>query len=96
MFLLYVALVLTITNMAEWGGLDTLVVSAGVSALQPLMAVAGVEVERGARIQEATEVGIQQAADTARAALQGNYIGPLIAAVAFVRPPFYLSFTVLT
>ncbi|PPR06550.1 hypothetical protein CVT26_000728 [Gymnopilus dilepis] len=69
----------------EWGGLDTLVVSAGVSALQPLMAVAGVEVKRGETMQEASQEGIQRAAEIAGAAVQGNYIGPLVAAVSFVR-----------
>jgi len=69
---------------AEWGGLDTLVVAAGVSALQPLMAVAGVEAKRGTNLQEATNEGIRRTANVAAAAVQGNYVGPLIAAVTFV------------
>ncbi|KAF8880902.1 hypothetical protein CPB84DRAFT_1792194 [Gymnopilus junonius] len=62
----------------------TLVVSAGVSALQPLMAVAGVQVEQSVKIQDATEENIQRTASIAGAALQGNYIGPLVAAVTFI------------
>ncbi|KAF8190074.1 hypothetical protein BJ912DRAFT_353729 [Pholiota molesta] len=69
---------------AAWGGLDTHVVAAGVSALQPLMAVAGVEVERGVALRDASAEGIKHTADVALAAIQGNYVGPLIAAVTFV------------
>ncbi|KDR70064.1 hypothetical protein GALMADRAFT_255450 [Galerina marginata CBS 339.88] len=72
------------TLEAEWGGLDTLVVAAGVSALQPLMAIAGVEAERGTKLHDATNEGIQRTATVAAAAVQGNYVGPLIAAVTFI------------
>jgi hypothetical protein len=64
----------------EWKGLDTLVVAAGVSALQPLMTIAGVDTSVG----HATKEGIQHVADVAAAATQGNYVGPLISAVTFV------------
>ena len=80
-----------------WGGLDTHVIAAGVSALQPLMAVAGVEVERGVSLKDASSEGIQHTADVALAAIRGNYIGPLIAAIAFVNITFtrYLNTQVL-
>ncbi|KAF4623421.1 hypothetical protein D9613_001376 [Agrocybe pediades] len=68
----------------EWHGLDTLVVAAGVSALQPLLAVAGVEAERGVDLRVTSKEGIEKAAKVAGAAVQGNYIGPLIAAVTFI------------
>ena len=63
-------------------GFDTLVVAAGVSALQPLMAVAGVDTD--APVGQATKEGIQRVADVAAAATRGNYVGPLISATTFV------------
>jgi hypothetical protein len=74
-----------------WKGLDTLIVTAGVSALQPLMAVAlrpggnqtGPE---DLSVQQASVAGIQHTVNVAAAATAGNYVGPLVAAVAFVRP----------
>lgn len=68
----------------EWGGLDTLVVAAGVSALQPLMAVAGVEATRDNQLKDATKEGIQHTINVAAAATRGNYVGPLLAAITFV------------
>ncbi|KAF9491629.1 NAD(P)-binding protein [Pleurotus eryngii] len=65
---------------AEWGGIDTLVVAAGVSALQPLMKVAGVD-DLDA---DATSEGIALSVETAKKAMNGNYFGPLGAAVAFI------------
>ena len=74
----------------EWKGLDTLVVAAGVSALQPLMAIAGVDTEGvNTSVGQATKEGIQRVADVAAAATRGNYVGPLISAVTFVRVFFH-------
>jgi hypothetical protein len=69
-----------------WGGLDTLVVAAGVSALQPLLAVAGAD-RKGTDLtpMQTTAEGIQKASDVASLAIKGNYIGPLVGAVTFVR-----------
>jgi NAD(P)-dependent dehydrogenase (short-subunit alcohol dehydrogenase family) len=65
----------------EWNGLDTLVVAAGVSAVQPLMTIPGV----ATGVEQAlTKEGIQRVVDVAAAATQGNYVGPLISAVTFV------------
>ncbi|PPR00444.1 hypothetical protein CVT24_004505 [Panaeolus cyanescens] len=64
----------------EWNGLDTLIVSAGVSALRPLMEVAGVE-SAGER---ASLEGIQNAVRVSDAAVKGNFTGPLVAAVTFI------------
>ncbi|KAJ7769902.1 hypothetical protein B0H16DRAFT_235541 [Mycena metata] len=64
-----------------WGGLDTLIVAAGVSALRPLMEVAG------APTSESGSVGkdaIQHVVDVTGSATRGNYIGPLVAAVTFI------------
>lgn len=63
-----------------WGGLDTVHVCAGVSALQPVMALAGAEDKEDATVQ-----GIQNATDIAGKAVQGNFLGPLVAALTFVR-----------
>ena len=69
----------------EWKGLDTLVVAAGVSALQPLMTIAGVDTGReNTSVEQATREGIQRVVDVAAAAARGNYVGPLISAVTFV------------
>jgi hypothetical protein len=73
---------------SEWKGFDTLVVAAGVSALQPLMAIAGVDTDSDHT--QATKEGIQHVADVAAAATRGNYVGPLISAVTFVSF-FHLS-----
>lgn len=67
-----------------WGGLDTLVVAAGVSALQPLLTVAGSEAVKGTALADTTKEGIQRAVDVSLAAIRGNYTGPLVAAVTFV------------
>lgn len=67
--------------MTAWDGLDTLAVVAGVSALQPLMVLAGVEDVTSS----ASAVGIQHMVDIAAAATTGNYTGPLVAAGTFVR-----------
>jgi hypothetical protein len=70
----------------EWNGLDTLVVAAGVSALQPLLAIAGVDAENKTNLEMTTREGIQKTVDVAAAATHGNYVGPLVAAVTFVGP----------
>ena len=74
------------SNHSEWKGFDTLVVAAGVSAVQPLMAIAGVDADSGddTSVVQATKEGIQRVADVAAAATRGNYVGPLISATTFV------------
>ncbi|EKM77061.1 hypothetical protein AGABI1DRAFT_122304 [Agaricus bisporus var. burnettii JB137-S8] len=74
----------------EWEGVDTLIVCAGVSALRPLLQVAGLESIRVRGQPEefnppqADAEGIQQAVDVATVATKANFIGPLIAAVTFI------------
>ncbi|ORY70514.1 short chain dehydrogenase [Pseudomassariella vexata] len=68
------------TILRKWDGLDTLHVCAGVSALQPVMALTGVQSAE----QDAGNSGIENAADIARRASQGNFIGPFVAAVTFI------------
>ncbi|KAG6840332.1 hypothetical protein C0991_007414 [Blastosporella zonata] len=74
------------TLQKEWQGVDTVVVAAGVSALQPLMAVAGVEAVAGDSFSpsQASAEGIQRAVSISEAATRGNYTGPLIAAITFI------------
>lgn len=63
----------------EWGGLDTIHVVAGVSALQPVMALTGVQGD-----EDAGAKGIQDALDVTKKAVQGNLYGPMAAALTFV------------
>ncbi|GLB36820.1 putative oxidation-reduction process [Lyophyllum shimeji] len=75
------------TLETEWQGVDTVIVAAGVSALQPLMAVAGLEAHsKGSKFvpPKATKTGIQRAVDVSVAATRGNYVGPLVAAITFI------------
>ncbi|KAJ7473954.1 hypothetical protein FB451DRAFT_1558246 [Mycena latifolia] len=61
-----------------WGGIDTMIVAAGVSALRPLMEVAG------AQSGNVGPEGIQRVVDVVGLATRGNYVGPLVAAVTFI------------
>jgi hypothetical protein len=72
-----------------------MIVAAGVSALRPLLDLAGVETGAEGSTQ-ATAAGIQRTVDIAGAAMNGNYVGPLIAAVTLVRPYHILSITTYT
>jgi NAD(P)-dependent dehydrogenase (short-subunit alcohol dehydrogenase family) len=66
---------------AEWHGLDTLIVAAGVSALRPVLEIAGVE---GPSITQPDLDGIRRVEDVALAAIKGNYLGPLLSVVTMV------------
>ncbi|KAJ7447569.1 hypothetical protein B0H11DRAFT_365760 [Mycena galericulata] len=59
---------------SQWGGIDTMIVAAGVSALRPLLEIAGA----------GDKEGIQHVVDIAALATRGNYVGPLVAAVTFI------------
>ncbi|KAJ6605382.1 hypothetical protein DFH09DRAFT_1017932 [Mycena vulgaris] len=63
---------------ALWGGIDTMIVAAGVSALRPLLEIAGEQ------SGNAEPEGIQRVVDVAALATRGNYVGPLVAAVTFI------------
>ncbi|KAI1778751.1 NAD(P)-binding protein [Hypoxylon cercidicola] len=67
--------------LAEWDGLDSLHICAGVSAVQPVMTLAGV---RPGEYDDASADGIQKAVDITTAATQGNVYGPLVTAVTFI------------
>ncbi|KAH6880847.1 hypothetical protein BKA70DRAFT_186736 [Coprinopsis sp. MPI-PUGE-AT-0042] len=66
---------------SEWQGIDTVIVVAGVSALQPLLAIAGFE---SGATQLTSSEGIHKVKDVALKAIEGNYLGPLVAAVTFI------------
>ncbi len=73
----------------EWGRLDTLLVVAGVSALRPLLEIAGVTRDgKKFNPQDCTLSGLQDGVRIAHAAMQGNYVGPLVAALTFVSHTF--------
>ncbi|KAF9221279.1 NAD(P)-binding protein [Gyrodon lividus] len=75
-----------------WNGLDTLIFTAGVSALQPLMSVAGVDMlTPGVIGSQANAEGIQHAVNAATAAVSGNFIGPYVAAITFIPLLSYTS-----
>jgi len=71
----------------EWNGVDTIIIPAGVSALQPLMAVAALEAQPGGAEfipSQASQNDIQKAVDIAALATRGNFVGPLVSALTFV------------
>ncbi|KAG9310401.1 hypothetical protein JVU11DRAFT_9539 [Chiua virens] len=80
------------TVQKAWHGLDTLILTAGVSALQPLMSVAGVDMFAPDVFgSQASPEGIRHAVDAARAAVNGNFVGPYVAAVTFIPLLSYTS-----
>lgn len=69
-----------------WHGVDTLILTAGVSSLRPLLSVAGVDMSApNVTGSQASPEGIQHALNVATAAVNGNFIGPYIVAITFVR-----------
>ncbi|GAP91852.1 putative short-chain dehydrogenase reductase sdr [Rosellinia necatrix] len=64
----------------RWNGLDTLHVCAGVSAVQPVMALTGIK----SGDEDPSAAGVQHAAEIAGRAAQGNFFGPLVAAITFI------------
>ncbi|KAH9838353.1 uncharacterized protein C8Q71DRAFT_704762 [Rhodofomes roseus] len=69
----------------DWSGVDTVIVCAGVSALRPLMEVAGLERDgRSFTPSQATAEGLKHTVDVARKAVNVNYLGPLVSAVALL------------
>ncbi|KAK8115885.1 hypothetical protein PG984_012387 [Apiospora sp. TS-2023a] len=65
--------------LEAWGGLDTLHICAGVSALQPVMDLTG-----AAPGEDATAAGIENVVEITGRATQGNLVGPLVAALTFI------------
>lgn len=65
---------------------------AGVSALRPLLEVAGIT----AAGEEAGVEDVQRTIDVANAALRSNFTGPLVSAVSFVRQAVLLPSCSLT
>lgn len=65
----------------QWGGLDTLHICAGVSAVQPVMALTGIQSDDD---EDPDAAGVQLAAEIAGRAAHGNFFGPLISAITFI------------
>ncbi|KAG8817184.1 hypothetical protein FRC17_011333 [Serendipita sp. 399] len=65
---------------AEWGGIDTLHICAGVSSLRPLLDIAGSP--HGSKPTTLDEIKHTQS--IAQKAIDGNFIGPLLAALTFI------------
>ena len=81
---------------AEWRGVDTVIIVAGVSALQTLMVTAGVDMPaKGHPWMQASRDGVQRSVDIAAAATKGNYFGPLVAAITFVRVLYFFLYVVV-
>lgn len=71
-----------------WGGLDTLHLCAGVSALQPVLALARTTTTGPDDADaDADPAGVRAAVDIAARATQGNFVGPLVVALTLVRCP---------
>ena len=65
---------------SEWQGIDTVILTAGVASLQPLLTVANLKHDSDHVELE----GVQRAFDVAQNALRSNYLGHLVSAVTFV------------
>ncbi|KAG7446509.1 uncharacterized protein BT62DRAFT_931944 [Guyanagaster necrorhizus] len=69
----------------EWNGLDTVILSAGVSALQPILSVAGIENQENATtLPDIDSEGVNRAVSITEAAVRGNYVGPMVVALTFI------------
>ncbi|KAI1427930.1 short-chain dehydrogenase [Xylaria sp. FL1777] len=66
--------------LQQWDGLDTMHVCAGVSAVQPVMALTGIK----SSTEDPDVAGVQHAIDIVGRATQGNFFGPLIAAITLI------------
>ncbi|KAI0973012.1 short-chain dehydrogenase [Xylaria arbuscula] len=66
--------------LRQWDGLDTMHVCAGVSAVQPVMALTGIRTSA----EDPGAAGVQHAVGIVSRATQGNFFGPLVAAVTFI------------
>ncbi len=76
----------TNSRSPEWNGLDTVILSAGVSALQPIMSVAGIENQENATmLRDIDSEGVNRVVSITEAAVRGNFVGPMVVAVTFVR-----------
>ncbi|KAI0426524.1 short-chain dehydrogenase [Xylaria sp. FL1042] len=66
--------------LRQWGGLDTMHVCAGVSAVQPVMALTGIK----SSDEDPDVLDVQHAVDIVERATESNFFGPVIAALTFV------------
>lgn len=66
--------------LLEWQGVDTVIITAGVISLQPLLSIANLKHESDHVELE----GVKRVVDVAQAALHSNFFGPLVTATTFV------------
>ena len=71
------------SSSSEWQGVDTIIITAGVISLQPLLSVANLKHDSDHVELE----GVKRVVEVAQAALHSNFIGPLVSATTFVREP---------
>ncbi|KAI1351822.1 short-chain dehydrogenase [Xylaria sp. FL0043] len=64
----------------QWDGLDTMHVCAGVSAVQPVMALTGIK----SSDEDPDAAGVQHAVGIVGRATESNFFGPVIAAMTFI------------
>ena len=77
-----------LTSCPAWGGLDTLIVNAGVPTFRPFCELAGLEAKgRTFTPAEADAASIQRAVQTVENVTKTNYIGPVVSAATFVSVP---------
>jgi len=80
-------LTISFVLVVEWGGVDTLVIAAGVSSVQPLLALAGVDANSTVGSPEGgppSAEGVQNVKDVAAKAMHGNFVGPMTSCVTFI------------
>ncbi|KAI0799406.1 short-chain dehydrogenase [Xylaria sp. FL0064] len=66
--------------LRQWNGLDTMHICAGVSAVQPVMALTGIK----SSDEDPDAAGVQHAVDIVGRATESNFFGPVIAAMTFI------------
>ena len=73
-------------DSTEWGGLDTLIITAGVSTVRLFMDNVSSSTSLGAsNVEHAPTTGLWRAKSIAQRALDANLFAPLVSAAAFVR-----------
>lgn len=74
--------------MPEWDGLDTLVITAGVSSVLPFMEITN----SSSASASSTVEGLARVRSVSQRALEGNLFAPLLSAAALVsrlRGPYF-------
>jgi hypothetical protein len=71
---------------SAWGGVDTIIIAAGVSAVRPFMALAGADAAaKGDALAHPSFDCLKKGKESVMEATSGNFIGPLVSALILVR-----------